>query len=176
MKEELEQLQKGLDALKQKYEDSIKPKFEVGKWYKKGKALIYFKEKGSNNYGFDIDYGKWEEELFLSEDGLKNGWIEATPQEVQEALEKEAVKRGAIYDEYVLTLDNGFYGDNGNRLIELFNNGTWASIISEPKTIDELCEELYNYVRSTNGSSLKCYKEYFLNNKSEIIETLKNLD
>jgi len=51
----------------------------------------------------------------------------ATEQEVTEALTKEAVKRGFNYKGYCLTLDNYFYGDNGNRLEEVFSNGFWAT-------------------------------------------------
>lgn len=190
MKKELEYLQKALDALKLKYENSVKQEFEVGKWYKytnSSRHLVCFTTNKGLAYGFDL--------------GGYNGKIQkwdttdltpATPKEVEEALTKEAVKKyddktvlNLITDKDVnphkqskLSLDRFYYQPKANKLyhsvtsnwsILIFDNGTWAQIIKEPKTIDEIASEI-NY--TTKNKVI----DYLAENKSEIIETLKNLE
>ncbi len=107
-----------------------------------------------------------------------------TTQEVEDALTKEAVKRlkgkkftdarghGNKYN-YDKDFEKFYYKDGilciqSNWNGTVFYNGTWAEIISEPKTIDELSNDMYQL----NHYHLS---KYLKENKSEIIETLKNL-
>lgn len=82
-----------------------KTELVVGKWYKNNdygyeNSLAFSVELSPNSeihfkgYGFD-KYGDWYE-LTTDYDFGSHNWKEATSQEVSDALEKEAVKRGFI--------------------------------------------------------------------------------
>ena len=182
----IEELKKIKDALEVLINESEKPKFEVGKWYKSkvDKALYCIKEfngfeKYGRNYGFYYN-GEWmdSEIRFFNDCRI----VEATPKEVEEALEKEAVKRGFKEGSRIKDLQTGkiktlkfkelsFYSDilcDGYGCA-IFENGIWAEIV-KTKTIDEIARDLsalseygiINYMSSTE-------------NKQTIIETLNNL-
>jgi len=183
-----------IDSVIKKYEDSIKPKFEIGKWYKvkNNNDFLLCPTNIKNTmddvtgYGFNTD-GYWSNE---SDYWGLDGCYEATPQEVQEALEKEAVKRGFkegvkfkpvspnCYNDAVGVCGKDFhyyetamYGHepglcSGKNWI--FQNGTWAEIISEPKTIDELAIE-FDEVFSKNQLTLaKTFKQFITENNFKL--------
>jgi hypothetical protein len=174
-KEELNKLQTLLDELKSKIG---KPQFEIGKWYKiNSDSKIVCCYKGvCDGYGIDSGYN-WSDSLLMSDISL---WTLATQKEVEEALTKEAVKRGfkegvkfksIIYGtERVFTSDKLKLekdGDLTNNNNTIFRCGTWATPI-KTKTIDELA----NILKFSNGCFIS---DYFKDNKKEIIETLNNL-
>ena len=180
-------------SFKQKYEDSIKPRFEVGSYYighdGSFKVLIKFKsiskkDIDDNFYHIEYYYGiigeSWKTNEYIANNAIHNSLRLATPQEVQEALTKEAVKKyqGKYFKptnvKNKVEFRAGFigYDVSENKLLSnnysVFQNGTWAEIISEPKTIETIGEDL------KHGTSA-FIKNYLTENKSEIIETLKNL-
>lgn len=191
-KEELtslkEELNSRIDAVIAKIE---KPKFELNKWYKKEKALIYYVKEGLFNYGFEIDNGSWTTNIMLSNIGLQNGWTLATQKEVEEALKIEYYKRGYERGKWIdldrkdvtntcslINIKFIFKEESNELWVQgcgiVFHNGKWAEII-KTKTIDELAflfKEKYN--RSPKNL-LDFYKEFSLENKQTIIETLNNL-
>lgn len=184
-KEEIEKLQTQLDELKSKIE---KPKFKAGKWYKieytSGPSLINFKSVKDENYGFSYN-GNWSNnfEILGYEKPIK--YELATTKEVQEALTKEAVKRGfkigtkyysAMWNDETLgdssalncrfkQETNTLYMNGMNGIV--FHNGIWATPI-KTKTIEDLVNDLYECTRFDLAN-------YITENKQTIIETLNNL-
>ena len=141
-------------------------KLEAGKWYKSDIGGLWFvesflSEKEQISYGFTY-FGGWRE----SSKRISNDLLLATPEEVQSALEKEAVRRGFV--EGAIIDNSCFYGYINESKIKMtkneinyisyhgrievsgigsyngahtiFSNGKWATIIPQPKeyTIEEL--------------------------------------
>lgn len=145
-----------LEAELQKLKNEVKPKYEENKWYKsKTNQLVFiteFRDYDVIGYGFGnkndwFDISEWM-------DGWKSLELRlANHQEVEEALIKEAKKRGfkegvrfksALYkyDCVITTYEFDFHFDymdmcknvlfcNGNAI---FSNGVWAEIVKD-KTI-----------------------------------------
>ena len=189
MNQELETLRAELHSIVDlKIDKLIKPELKSG-WYKNNnvpKWLMYFDLENDKRCGLDCD-GVWYT------DTKANDWISvegnylATPTEVQEALEKEAVKRGfkegvkfiTAYKNQTLqeykVIDKFYYEDNigglksclcsGNGYI--FCNGIWAEIV-KPMSLEELCGNL-------DKMRLYQIQTYLTENKTQIIETLNNL-
>ena len=128
-----------------------KKELVVGKWYKKlgfGKFMFCF----NGNYGQMTQYGfkftgDWSKQLGIYED---EEYIEATQQEVEEALKAEAVRIGTenknsiierikgVYniaytsdEPYFLSINNTLYYKG----VAVLHNGQWATII-QPKKND----------------------------------------
>lgn len=141
--------------VKQWFPEAFELELEVGKWYKipNTKFLICITDlKEGLAYGFNFK-GDFKEETFF---GFK-GITEATPQEVQTALVREAVKRGyqkGVFCEFGTAKDireiksnfpvykehrNGLYVEND----EIFVNGKWSPIVLETITKDE-AEKILN--------------------------------
>lgn len=148
--------------MKDEFPEVFEVKLEVGEWYKtthsRGKCLFCFtggfdEDNYPLGYGFDIN-----NKFLLSE--ANNGWgfyncnpRKSTPKEAQQALEKEAVKRGlkkgvlindiynnnvngVIISSYELDYEIVPHGKlQGNMALRdtdgniIFINGTWAEII-----------------------------------------------
>jgi hypothetical protein len=156
------QTKKHLKQLKQQLKDL--PSLEVGKWYVSGSVPNWqmFVESvdcgGDVIYGYGIDYlGRW----FSSVEGASNSAnIEtaerpATDKEVEEALIKEAKKRGfkegVEYSSLYGSSDIGKVNNSGfiykpsinclciksgEQVDAIFRKGKWATIIEEPKTVN----------------------------------------
>ena len=138
----------------------IKDNLEVGKWYwlDNDKSFLYFYTGKSVTYGFNIA-GTWSDTLSEC-DKISGNEIEATKEEVEEALIKEAKKRGfkegvKIYGRDYTVINNFFtrifnndlclfMGSELGKNICIFEHGKWASIIEEAKelTIEQLQKEL----------------------------------
>ena len=169
-----------VDAVKEQIEDWFpelkKPSLEVGKWYKGESGVLAYCNKinkSSKNsffgYGFGFSNLKW-----CNEDDYHWGyqkWTLATPQEVVEALTKEAVKRGfkkgvkfnrvnSVTNkcDNVIDIIKDELRWNGFGLITscdyIFYNGVWATIIENtlPSDIEQLSlkygkEALINYLK-----------------------------
>lgn len=197
----IEQLRKEFNS---KLDEILKPKFEVGKWYKAKNIksnlynnslinVIEFNEDGTyNGYGFDYS-GNWFNKKNCGDIFTKELIrTEATPKEVEEALIKEAVKRGfkegvrvdrsifknmslptTICDENFTSNSNEFIFYEKHNVLRLgnygiFYNGKWAEIV-KTKTIDEVAEELSKLHYSSS------YIVYLTENKQDIINALNNL-
>ncbi len=149
MKTELEQLKEQLNSISEKIKQLETPSFQKG-WYKltNSLALVYcdfyaLKDNSNIGYGFD-GTGRWVNNWhYYNRD--KQYMTPATDKEVEEALIKEAKKRGfkegvkikSIYSETTYNTRHsgfGFYPSDysiyfGNWLI--FKDGIWAEIIKD---------------------------------------------
>jgi len=131
--------------MKDEFPEVFEKKLDVGKWYvyHDSNSLAYIEELYNSDFlGFGFDYRndfKYSTRGWTS--GFK-GWHEATTQEVEEALIREAKKRGLIDLVVVKSttgvigiLNKGTYVFNciSNKLYyagyEIFDNGKWAEII-----------------------------------------------
>jgi len=156
MKTELEQLKEQLNSISEKIKQLETPSFQKGKWYiekdyhfnKPYKCLVFF-ETELTGYGINRD-GKWINTFRRDDHEL---FMPATDKEVEEALIKEAKKRGfkegvkvertnemlklhgtSSANEIVLIENNRFtYDKIENSLCidgrVIFINGIWAEII-----------------------------------------------
>ena len=180
MKQEIEKLQHDLDALKAKYQDSLKPSINKG-WVKlKGYEVFCYTDDLRSGYGISHDY-TWTNQMFIDD---LTYWEQATTTEVQQALEKEAVKRGFKEGVRFKTKLGGIYTCKG--LIDIweradvfglqftnsegliFSNGTWAEIVKEMSTID-YCKEFYE-TSSINIANRNELIAYLKNNNLQITE------
>lgn len=153
-----------------KHEDELKPKFEVGKWYKltsdcgtlkKDMVFMYVRHQDDNSkYPFVIVNHQMFGELsdgggnYLApnEDQL----IEATNEEVQTALIKEAKKRGFKEGVNVRGIQGSTFtlkgelqwerGELAGNTYYIFTDGKWATIIDTPLMING---EKVDYIKST---------------------------
>lgn len=200
MKQELETLRAELHSIVDlKIDKLIKPEFEfiennyyelqpqVNNDLQHVPAIICY-SPNEGRFGYGLSYsGTWTNNFGYSQDTKDESFIKTarlmTPTEVQEALEKEAVKRGLWGDvkinahvnphkyesintgDFITGFQGGdtFYNDNG----AIFHNGTWATPI-KTMTIDELASEI-SYTTKDKVVN------YLTENKTKIIETLNNL-
>lgn len=155
---ELEKLKQQLNEISEKVKQLENPKFEVGKWYKRphNKALLFATNDNGNGwysgYGFDI-YGKWMESG--SPQWTLDREIPATDKEVEEALIKEAERRGfkkgvrinnsslkgcCLYDDAIDGDGFKYYSKNSSFSYKnaltfgyfvVFIDGKWAEIIKD---------------------------------------------
>ena len=129
-------------------------KLEVGKWYKTISGSIVNYQGGNSGYGITYIGGNW-----YNNDGWGFETVSykpATDKEVEEALIKEAKKRGFKEGVSVKCLDDGriwdadseFSFDSQGRLgtgaAFIFIDGKWATIIDQPKklTVEEVEKKL----------------------------------
>jgi hypothetical protein len=154
------------ENLKAKIENEvpeIKPTVEVGKWYKDSKFLLYIIDN-THWYGFDSG-GYWRDNVWYL--NLLNDRILllATPEEVETALFNEAKRRGfkegvkcvsLVAPEGKETFKSNFqfefhlnrlWVDSNKYKCCIFDNGKWATIITEP-TEKELLIEKANKVEA----------------------------
>ena len=135
--------------LKNWFPEAFKTELEVGKWYKmKGNTHFLCNFNGNignngNSYGFNLK-GKWMDNSMCFQNC--DTYVEATPEEVESALINEAKKRGFIegtqylspVNKYKRAFDGEMYF-NHNNLFEnsksIFNNGIWATILPQKKTV-----------------------------------------
>jgi len=141
--------------LKDTFKECFETELEVGKWYKNPnrKAIMYFETIKNNTcfgYGFD-NSGIWENKL----EYFCNNWEPATEKEVEEALVKEAIKRGLVEGAKVNPI-KGVYGINTDKEYKLiqnrlyfcgdcfFKDGIWAEIIQVPTYTIPEAESKFN--------------------------------
>ena len=157
--------------MKDEFPEVFEVKLEVGKWYKRphGKALFFIvgdpKITPFEVYGFDME-GNW---MNLEKARTFPDYeIEATEQEVFEALKNEAVKRGfkeGVYitpmysdgkdyfpDENIINKPLNFHlkvstleVDGGDDRYRIFVNGKWAKKIELKKLTKEQIERELGY-------------------------------
>lgn len=133
-----------------KWAKPLKKELEVGKWYKLKGRLFCISENSHNKYGFNL-LGKWIDDLYITypEEG-----VIATPEEVEQALIKEAKKRGfkkgVMYEgEGLVNHKKPFSGcfeyfPSQNTLDcckgsgEIFRSGKWAEPLQKEMTMEEI--------------------------------------
>ena len=170
-----------IDSVKETIEEwfpSEFPKLEAGKWYKDvrqdSNMLLYLKEITNRDclaclsYGFNMS-GEWSELMNRGNFVFERYMTLATPQEVEEALTKEAVKRGfkegvnvgnfnginkelVHSDRIVFDLECNLFYMGGTCI---FKYGIWAEIVSEP--IEITLEEIAK-LKGVDVSQIKIVK------------------
>lgn len=145
--EKINKLQAQIDELRKE----VKPKFEVGKWYKFKSGIVNYQ---NGEYGYGVWYDKWCDKIYFY--GQEKAERPATDKEVEEALIKEAERRYSKAKGYITSgrswIVNEFhrykyiegalrlYADvtcvgSGNRFEtgfnEVFRDGKWAEIIKD---------------------------------------------
>jgi len=141
-----------LKELKQLFPEVFGSELEVGMWYKSCIGTLAFYSDNKENYGINA-YGDWVDELILKSDWDIYAykiweWEKATPEEVEQALIKEAEKRG-YKDSFIYCIE-GYIGseslkligdykyekeknrliiEGGDTLYTVFKDGVWAEII-----------------------------------------------
>lgn len=88
-------------------------KLETGKYYKHPdypKFLTCLRED-KTRFGIDV-YGNWFDDGDVIKDEHQKDYVEATEQEVFEALKNEAVKRGLVKGEFIFPIDDEFNKDS----------------------------------------------------------------
>ena len=141
----------------------ITQQLEVGKWYKRPLGtLICFTKCSGLIYGYGFDpQGDWINEGYAHGDLYKE-WTEATHEEVEKALIKEAKKRKlnkgykrfktSICSTYIKHHGDGFSFENNHLQYNgtsVFNKGRWAEAPDEPieMTVEEIAEKLGHEVK-----------------------------
>tara|TARA_R110002167_G_scaffold106599_3_gene273225 strand:+ start:1695 stop:2183 length:489 start_codon:yes stop_codon:yes gene_type:complete len=123
--------------LKQQLKDL--PSLEVGKWYVSGTALVFITKEVVNStvvgYGVCGD-SEWTDNFYMN---FQHEYIPANDKEVEEALVKEAKKRGFNPQNYSYhvtgDLKGNLYGwDRYSDAIDIFIKGKWVEIIQH-KTV-----------------------------------------
>lgn len=162
-----------------------KKELEVGKWYKHPNGSVYFINHECDRghlygYGFD-EKGNWDvkhqsDSRYCAFNSVaKYDITEATQQEVEEALIKEAKRIGFVNGALCnnsnvhdvdlknnrLSFENNFEFDleyNTLRAIldsettySVFKNGKWAEVIKPEKSLEERVKELENVVFGDSG-------------------------
>ena len=142
LKTEKKQLKKQLKEL---------PSLEVGKWYTNYHPHLFYCESIIEDMarGYGFERGEWQQNKSWN---IHNGsQIPATDKEVEEALIKEAKKRGFKEGVKIYRLGSrflsdkcrgGFYLKDNNIYVVgrydepcIFRDGKWAEIIEQPKTV-----------------------------------------
>jgi hypothetical protein len=133
-----------------------KHSLEVGEWYKREDYLMVWND-GKDTYGFfNGSFGKWA----FGKD-IKDELILATEKEVEQALIKEAKKRG--FKKGVVVVSKGYtdsifdgkfrFGENCNDALDgfgtgyIFKKGVWATIketITKEQAEKELGKTILN--------------------------------
>lgn len=157
----IEKAQEILKELKEKKEKQ-EPKFEVGKWYrsKEQKEIIFFAERieGQKVWGYGFNEGIWKTDTFFA--GFHNPCLEASKEEVEQALIAEAKKRGFKEGVSIKAWTKGSYKIFGSQFrynaeenrvepgiyecanslylgdCQVFKDGKWAEIIEDKLEIN----------------------------------------
>ena len=140
------------ELLKGWFPESFKTELEIGKWYKYKLALFYVTNKISNHtnyynvFGFDVD-GNWMTDN--AKTWFDENYIEATPEEVEEALIKQGgykigLKTKCLVSQRKIVLkgkpfyrDGKIYADTDRftGYAVLFIDGEFSKILHEEKTV-----------------------------------------
>jgi hypothetical protein len=187
MKTELEQLKEQLNQISEKIKELETPSFQRGKWYKG--TGIYSKhffcctklEKG-NVYGTGYGaVGNWLEYANFAYDTATH-YVLATDKEVEEALIKEAKKRGfkegvklkhpeSVYKSGLRFNYLSYYADmlcDGYGHV-VFKDGIWAEIIKDEPL--KVCG--YELVTNHKGSETEYYSIGCKNISRKYLESIK---
>lgn len=146
----------------------IKEEFEVKRWVKYSDVdnwmvFINIKEDDGmySGYGFCMG-GEWIEDEWSLEELEDDKIVDVSPEEVKEALTKEAKKRGFKEGVECTSIKYGGsaemsgntvkFDDEGNFMFLgqyiLSNTGKWSTIIEKEKTSEEIIKELLERVKA----------------------------
>jgi len=133
----------------QEYLDSLKPKFEVGVWYKHHNGTYGLFKNGVLNSGFDSLHGprdlEWSDAITMLH---RETWEKADMKEVKELLlakAKEDYPIGSkvigVFGAKISAISNIKFGTTKSKSLNLFSdaygclysNGIWAEIVEEEK-------------------------------------------
>lgn len=154
MKIEIEENYVTVDGVKYLPEVKIETILEIGKWYKdkssEYKGLICIVEYNGENegvtaYGFGWNSGEFKEthSNWVPSKNSKKDLIEASEQEVFEALKNEAIKRGFDHGVYFIVPNSKtisicqnqlMLNERNNQILyfgdySIFHNGVWGDIL-----------------------------------------------
>jgi hypothetical protein len=162
----LNEVQKMIDNFKEE------TKLEVGKWYKTENGRITFLESFESCKGYGFNHSNWHNTeigfTFISD---PEDWNPATNKEVEDALIKEAKKRGFKDGITVIrpnewgevnnnvTLSGNEFNFNGNwfgtyKGRRLFKDGVWAEIIEDKKP--KICGFEMEFVEDGHAIKFGC--------------------
>ena len=148
--------------IEQWFPECFKQNFELNKWYKDGKTLVFInkplEQSGVIGYGF-FSHGIWTNDWYYKH-GLDKFRL-ATTEEVESMLIKEAEKRGYKEGDIVISAKDGNkyslnyhpfifeYGELRLGGICIMSNGKWATIVETPKemTLEEIEKQLGHKVK-----------------------------
>lgn len=138
-----------------------KKELVVGKWYTCGDNCIFNHQDKNSSYG--VLKGQWIQKWGTNPEYFAEPIIEATQQEVEEALKAEILKRYKVGDLVYLKdgegetkkllldefkyypKDNQMYvSTEGLRMAKMFDNGIFAEIIQPKKMTKAEAEIMYN--------------------------------
>lgn len=171
----------GKSKIKQMFPQVFETKLEEGKWYKHSKLPIIFcltSYEGSA-YGYGLDEEGWFDHSKEDTGRCAANWahiehlIPATAKEVEDALIREAKKRGFVEGAkyknwyassgtikescYKYDPDNNTLGQVNNNFKGnhhfIFDGGKWAEILPEPKVITKT--EAENRLQDLTGEKFK---------------------
>jgi len=132
--------------IKEMFPEVFETVLEVGKWYKYPEVNSLCCVVNPNdvfNIGFGLNYKREWKNVFSVAGSNTAKMYEATPEEIETALNAEANKRGFIKGAYYKCLGSGktfqvtseeIYKSEGNERI-IFSNGVWAEIVEAPLKI-----------------------------------------
>lgn len=149
MKNEIELLKEQLNSISEQIKAlESNPRFEIGKWHKSDRfpKWVMYRESKDSCYGIDCD-GDW---FYNTQINFTDPHVSsfATPQEIEDALIKEFLKKNPTAPYKVKSLDSGNifefnkkefqFNEKTNTLyivgygiLEVFRNGKWAEIIKD---------------------------------------------
>lgn len=205
-----EALTRELNELQERFNkeiENVKNKYEIkqlNRWYKcdKRNFIMFVISKDERRCGeYYNGYGFYNNTWFVTDKDTRHldDCELMTPEEVQEALTKEAVKKydgqkvkclgshndignidfskhskydckAVIFSDKCLWI--GKSDCNGNIRVCVFDNGQWAEIVKE-KTLDDLAMEFKTYKHMRN--SAQAFSDFLTKNKQEVINILNNL-
>lgn len=139
--------------IEKEFPELFEKELEVGRWYVYGRSLLNY--QGLNHQALIQAYGFLEDKSWMETSNCGNdfkSWEEATPEEVESALIAEAKKKGFVEGAFVdgKIFGNGWYrrrklggqfefNNSINQLCigdtAIFQDGKWAEILPEEKTI-----------------------------------------
>ena len=168
----LETIRTGTDVTERYFKEIIpeafKKELEIGKWYKtkkEGFEKCLFNFLGENDkciiaYGFNAQ-GAWSSKTYWFSYYKTMEFLEATPEEVEEALKAETIKRyGKDWENTKIKahadgqpwiwigLNKGFFscGLTPNNVYSkhgvLYSHGNWAQILPQEKTVIPMAKAL----------------------------------
>lgn len=197
MKQEIEQLQNNLNKLKAKYEESLKPKFEVGKWltfiginYKQNGLPIVNYQGEDKGYGID-NSGNWcqlENDKKWTFETNPNDWRYSTDQEILEALEKESNELYKDASGIININDTGYvmFSQDGSFIYNIlrnrgyykgalvFDSGQWAKPIPKELTLEDHAKQFNNMTCNSRDTSINDFINYFAFRNLKIVKDETN--
>ncbi|HSH25010.1 MAG TPA: hypothetical protein VLA13_05680 [Massilibacterium sp.] len=167
--------------------EQIEPEFEVGKWYYSydHKGAYLFNWNKSKSFGFF--HGIWQDGWSINNPSQMPNVIEATKEEIQEALIKEAERRYDVpciikyldgnegglkgYNfEYDFEKDSLYAsGDFSSLYDEIYCKGKWAELIEDTKFFDWDVEEINGFYKI----GCETYSNHFIKG---FIDAVNHLD